>query len=1169
MHVKEIILRHISILFPRELADTEWAEIAYSSDNENRSINQAIWVNTTQHFEELKKLKGHSLYIGNSLRVGTERKEGYKGRANESDCGNRLVWTFDIENEEEHRRTRDRGEAISQERVKEYINIFLSRITPIYKGKPRYKGYTGGGGQVGINLSRELKREEQKAFGGAIKLVFRKYGALIEKNPKTRKIVNPIGADPSRFDLPSLQRLIGSYNCERKVQTCFLEINEDSAPLDVDMVFDLAREIEIDRDKENIKRNFSSTSIAGGHAEFIQDLKKKIVFSQLLLDFGWNGRDRGKYWEFHCNIHPPDDHPSFIVWNEIGAAKDYHTQKGFDIVTFIIETKNKSFKDALKFLAANAGMQMPVEEKQDDAIGKVERMIEHATFSDVECILIEIEKLPFEIGKDHLKKRLKEKLKVDKRSIDKDLHNLRRKAKGGNSADGEDQGIYCVIDGCIYHTKTTPAGAIWVPLCNFNAWIDRVETFDNGVEKSTTFVIGGTKDGNLLPQVSVSAEKFSSMSWVAANWDNSGIVYAGQGTRDHLRTAIQLLSRGVERNTIYQHIGWRKIEKDWVYLNHGGALGGDGLHPEVLVDLAASQKQNQLRNYILPPPPAKDDLKKVVKASLAFVDLTHKKITMPLLSATYRAPLGEPAYVDFSVFLVGPTGAQKSELEALIQQHFGQNFNAKNLPGNWATTPNALEKMEFLLKDAIFTIDDFAPTGTTADIQRMHSMADKIIRGQGNLSGRGRMKADGTFQPTYYPRGLIISSGEDIPRGQSLRARMLILEISPRDVDLAKLTKSQEDAESGLFAQALSGYICWLAPQMDELKKILPARRRELRTEARKWGAVHDKTPDIFASLAIGWETFLLFAEDSEAISSDGAEQLWMEFWRVLIEAARAQSEHIQSEEPTRRFLDLLCAAINSGLAHVADAATNETPDREISKNWGWREKTIGTGLYERTEWQPQGDRVGWIDGNNLFLDPESSFATVQELARHQGTNLPLTQRTMWKRLAEKGLLASREPSQARHTVRWDIAGNRRRVIHLESASVLSSTTGPNGPNGPEPQNPQKNGHNPGKDFPPRRRQPGPETSQNGRDNGPETAKTPSSDRCESEFGPGKDAGNEESVQDKDPKNSEKHTSRPNGPVGPLSGVESTTDFNNISEGAIGHGEFCDCTECCPGVDPW
>jgi Domain of unknown function (DUF927) len=127
----------------------------------------------------------------------------------------------------------------------------------------------------------------------------------------------------------------------------------------------------------------------------------------------------------------------------------------------------------------------------------------------------------------------------------------------------------------------------------------------------------------------------------------------------------------------------------------------------------------------------------------------------------------------------GETGAGKTALAALAQQHYGAGFSDRNLPGSWSSTANATEALAFTAKDMLLVIDDFCPNGTRGDIARYNKEADRIFRAQGNSSGRLRMRADSTLRNAKPPRGLILSTGEDIPRGRSLRARVFVLELSP------------------------------------------------------------------------------------------------------------------------------------------------------------------------------------------------------------------------------------------------------------------------------------------------------------------------------------------------------------------------------------------------------
>jgi hypothetical protein len=250
------------------------------------------------------------------------------------------------------------------------------------------------------------------------------------------------------------------------------------------------------------------------------------------------------------------------------------------------------------------------------------------------------------------------------------------------------------------------------------------------------------------------------------------------------------------------------------------------------------------------------------------------------------------------------------------------------------------------------------------------------------------MRADGSSRPTYYPRGLIISTGEDIPSGQSLRARLLVLELIPGEIRAAGLSEAQAHAARGLFAAAMAGYLRWLAPQVDALS--LAERQRTLR-DLLVQGAHHRRTPEIAASLLVGWEMFLRFARETGAIDAQRAERTIERVRAALTDSAEAQRAHQASEEPVARFLALLGAAISSGRAHVVAADGGGTPDN--ATRWGWQ---LGTSDdHGREAWRPNGERLGWIRKDDLLLEPETAFAAAQKLARDQGTSLPIKQRTL------------------------------------------------------------------------------------------------------------------------------------------------------------------------------
>jgi len=582
--------------------------------------------------------------------------------------------------------------------------------------------------------------------------------------------------------------------------------------------------------------------------------------------------------------------------------------------------------------------------------------------------------------------------------------------------------------------QETPAGLLWlkptnsgnvpVSLTNFTAKIVADTALDDGQDVQRQFEIEASLHGQ-VKRFSLPAVKFAAMAWPTEYLGASAIVAPGLGLRDHARAAIQWLSGNVPERQVYTHVGWRKLGPDWVYLQSGGATGGAG--PVAGVEVRLS---DPLSRYVLPNVPNPDELVRAIRASLRVLELAPAHIAVPILAGTYRATLG-PA--DFSLHLAGPTGQGKTEFAALAQQHYGAEMDARHLPGSWLSTGNALEVLAFGAKDAVLVVDDFAPTGSPQDVQRFHREGDRLLRAQGNHAGRQRLNRDATLQMSKYPRGLLISTGEEVPKGQSLRARMLVLELSPGDLDWAILTECQRAAAGGLFAQAMAGFIQWLAPQYEGMSAKVRAEAERLRDSAPN--GQHKRTPSIIADLAVGLEYFLHYAEGSQALSADESAQLWQEAWAALARAGELHGGRQGESEPAHRFLDLVSSAIAAGYAHLA-SPTGSDPANPVA--WGWRGREVNTGLSSYTEWMPQGKRIGWVEGDKVYLEPNAAFAVAQELGQRIGDGLAVTSPTLRRRLKEQGLLAGWDNARQTLTVRRRLEGQERDVLFFNSERLYT-----------------------------------------------------------------------------------------------------------------------------------
>ncbi len=124
----------------------------------------------------------------------------------------------------------------------------------------------------------------------------------------------------------------------------------------------------------------------------------------------------------------------------------------------------------------------------------------------------------------------------------------------------------------------------------------------------------------------------------------------------------------------------------------------------------------------------------------------------------------------------------------------------------------------------------------------------------GNQAGRGTLTVNRKDRAACHARGFVLATGEDLPRGQSLRARLTVVELAKGDIDKARLSQCQKAARDGLYRRAMAAYLRWLAPQMADLKTRLPDMIRLFRDEAIGLGfaGAHARTASDYASLRVG-----------------------------------------------------------------------------------------------------------------------------------------------------------------------------------------------------------------------------------------------------------------------------------------------------------------------------
>src|SRR4029077_18279363 len=125
--------------------------------------------------------------------------------------------------------------------------------------------------------------------------------------------------------------------------------------------------------------------------------------------------------------------------------------------------------------------------------------------------------------------------------------------------------------------------------------------------------------------------------------------------------------------------------------------------------------------------------------------------------------------------------------------------------------------------------------------------------------------------------------------------------------------------------------------------------------------------------LAWAWGVFLDFAEDLGAI--DVYEKLALEtrVENALEEGARTGRSYQGEDDPARRFIELIRAALMSGDAHLTDP-NGGCP---ATGNWGWRLMGHGDNQYEA----PLGACIGWVENDDIYLNADIAYRAATRMA--------------------------------------------------------------------------------------------------------------------------------------------------------------------------------------------
>jgi len=515
-----------------------------------------------------------------------------------------------------------------------------------------------------------------------------------------------------------------------------------------------------------------------------------------------------------------------------------------------------------------------------------------------------------------------------------------------------------------------------ISLCDFIATIREENLMHVGDQIEVVYRIDGiTSRGISLKPLEVPAPSFADMKWLAEWGADISIKPSWPKSLGSITSNIK--EAIVERKKvfpplkreIYDGLGWEKINGQQVYLHADGGIGEAGLISDLEVDTGL----DAFSKHSLPEPPQGEDLLDSIRASLAILDVTKDKGSVPVLLGAYRATL--PILAAFGIHIFSKSGAGKSTLMALGQGHWRTDATDKTF-NSWTSTVASLEAIIHAGRNCLVCIDD-----ANQDVEGINKKLERIFRSQGNGVARGRMNVLMKSQRSFPPRGLVMSTGEDLPIGLSCRARILLVECPQvvQDLDNSVLDDLQRKVREGYMTRAMAAWLQWLAPKVDEIKSTWDESRILMRKQVNQVRLEqHKRSVDQVCELLTTGNLLLQFATEKGAITQTQMDAYWHRFLVAFESLAEDQQREQMAEDPCQKFLEWIPDLMQAGACHLTDMTGKSPSDLIEARRFGW---ITGSSLDNR----PQGLCIGKLIGDKIYLNKLSTYEVIFEHAKRIG----------------------------------------------------------------------------------------------------------------------------------------------------------------------------------------
>jgi len=567
-------------------------------------------------------------------------------------------------------------------------------------------------------------------------------------------------------------------------------------------------------------------------------------------------------------------------------------------------------------------------------------------------------------------------------------------------------------------------------LTNFTLVIDEETTIHDDQEQRKVFRGKLTIFGKAHPFEIAAGDYADNNKLKAAIMQAAGVGAVISGRMDMVRTAISTLNwqPGKQQplcRAVTTDLGWD--EKGTAYRVPSGRVTTDGFILADQQDMQVELGGEELAKH-LDLQPLKDD-KELQRVRKHIVDdllqIHGSRVTHSLLASVAVAVMGRFAAdaPPFVLWLQGLTGGGKSFAAKLFMNFFGKFPLSSGHFAGWAATANYLQRQGYFFKDALYLVDDYKPEVVP------HYQVVRLLQNYADGTGRGRLKSDSTTNTSRPVRGLLVSTGEDVPEHTaSALARMIIIKVPQQAKDLKRGNRCQK--ECGLYSGVTADFIQHVLA--NNRAPVFAKRVQTLREFYYNGIAGQQNDSRIatnFALLAAGFFEVAIYLADVWPQWKEAIRQFVME---DLVALRDEMVVSVQEEQPSQVFWSVLGSLVEYGIVELDDRNTkNGKP-------------VIGKACYPR--------RDGIVAGRTdelFYVSTDLALAEVNKSLRAQGKpELKVTTATLLGQLRRDGRLLDEDgqvlgPEDDDTTKQVRIAGKAKRTFITSKAMLTSS--GPSG----------------------------------------------------------------------------------------------------------------------------